>query len=72
MALWQETMTAIIWPDTDGYVVMGDGDVIIAGPCVSIEDALNEAESFGLTISNMDDVEKWQQPDEDWGINEDD
>jgi len=72
MATWEETMTAIIWPDVDGYVVMGDGDVVIAGPLPSIKDALDEAESFGLTIQNMDEVEKWQRPDDDWGINEDD
>ena len=70
MSTWQETMTAIIWPDTDGYVVMGDGDVIIAGPVASIRDALCEAESYGLTIENMEEVEGWLRPDDDWGIEE--
>lgn len=70
MTTWQETMTAIIWPDTDGYVVLGNDDVVIAGPCASIRDALNEAESYGLTIDNMEEVEGWLRPDDDWGIEE--
>ena len=67
---WRETMTAIIWPDVDGYYVLGNDDKVIAGPCVSIRDALAEAETYGLTIDNMEQVEEWQRPDDDWGIDE--
>lgn len=55
----------IIYPDTDGWVVLDEGDTLVAGPFVTVREALECAEMNDLVIGNMDDVEEWLRPNED-------
>lgn len=51
------------------YIVCGTGEIVASG-LITAGDAVEEAEAEGLTILNMDEVERWMQPPDDWGIDE--
>lgn len=61
-------MTCIIFPASDGYVILDDGDAVLAGPFAFVTEALEEAEAQGLAIGNMDEVEEWRRLPDDWGL----
>lgn len=54
--------------DDSGWYVQLLGGAIVQGGFVSCGDAVEEAQALGLTITNMDDVERWMQPPDDWGL----
>lgn len=56
--------------DDDGWYITVNGE-IEAADMPTCGDAVAEAEALGLTILNMDDVDRWMQPPTDWGIIED-
>lgn len=52
------------------YIVCGTGEIVTSG-LLTPGDAVEEAENEDLTILNMDEVARWMQPPDDWGIWED-
>lgn len=51
----------ILYPSEDGYVILDSNDAVVAGPFVTITEALEE----GIEIDNLDDVMEWLRPDVD-------
>ena len=70
-AIWDEhdAHTCAIEVDDGGYYIVSNGTIITSG-LISAGDAVEEAEAECLTILNMDEVERWMQPPDDWGIRE--
>lgn len=51
----------ILHASEDGYVILDANDTVVAGPFVTITEALEE----GIEIDNLDDVMEWLRPDVD-------
>lgn len=68
--MFNELLCEIHGDDSGWYVVMLGG-AIVSAEHVSCGDALEEANEQGLTVTNMDDVERWMRPPDDWGMIED-
>lgn len=62
--------TCEIQCDDSGWYIVATDEGIVADGLITCGDAVEEANAQGLTILNMDDVERWMQPPGDWGIDE--